>query len=103
MVLFKPYVVYGTVRDWDTDAPSVGVSVKLRNETSGEETQPTITDSNGRFRLDCANFASGYSEGDMIQVIIVASGSLGQDLRFKTICYEQQAQIEELTVKYTVT
>lgn len=63
-----PYPVYGKVYDTDgTTLMGSGVTVKLRNETTGELLSAS-TNSNSEYGLDGGNFASGYSLTDKFTV-----------------------------------
>ena len=58
-----PYLIYGTVSETGTGVDSA--IVKLRNETNNELLSAT-GDSAGRYIFDCANFTSGYMNGDNV-------------------------------------
>ncbi len=67
---YVPYPIYGTINI----ASSAGVTVTATNLSTSE--QITVTsESDSTYTLDCANFPSGYTDGDSIQ--ITANGGTG--------------------------
>ena len=62
-----PYPVDGRVYDMDGSTVITGATVIAFNVTTQEKTSIT-TDTSGDFIIDLANLASGYSNGDHIQL-----------------------------------
>lgn len=95
-----PYVVSIVVYD-SSDVAKEGVTVTAKNEASGETiTGATLTNALGQTLIDLANFPSGYTDGDFIQITASGTGNLGQDLRFKAVAYGTFNQINELNITY---
>ena len=67
-ILLTPYIIFGRATDRNGTALS-GVTVSLYNENSGE-TITTITDASGDYVFDCANFPSGWADGDVLTISI---------------------------------
>lgn len=61
-----PWLIRGVVKDIDEAVDTSGVTVYAYNLTT-EESISTTSNSSGEFILDCANFASGYTNGDVIK------------------------------------
>ena len=97
---FEPYTIYGTVLDDDGVTPRSGVSLNMKNLTTGE-TITGITNSLGQFSMNCADFTSGYSDGDYVLVSTDSSGNNGQDLRIKFVS-RGIGQVNDLDVSYTI-
>lgn len=95
-----PYLVFGVVYSSGGSAATSN-NLTLRNETTNEQIS-TITNSLGQFIFDLANLKSGYTDGDFIRITGTGGTNTGQDLRFKAVCKRDQAQIEELNVKYEI-
>ena len=96
-----PYIVYGYIYQLGTTTGASSNNITLTDETTGE-TISTITNSSGQFLLDLGNLASGYTDGDYVKVTATGGTSNGQNLRFKAICFREQAQIENLDINYEV-
>ena len=96
-----PYIISGTVYQLGTTTPSASNNLILTDETTGEQIS-TITNSQGKFIFDLANLTSGYTDEDFIKITATGTNSNGQNLRFKSVCYDLNAQIEEIKVVYEV-
>ena len=96
-----PYIISGTVYQVGTTTPATSNNLTLTNETTNE-TISTVTNSQGRYIFDLANLASGYSDGDFIRITGTGTNSNGQNLRFKSVCKRDQAQIENLDITYEI-
>jgi hypothetical protein len=72
----NPWLIYGTLLDYLGD-PLVGVTITATNLTTAE-TQTCDTDASGQYMFDCdaPNFASGYSDGDIITITCTYDNSL---------------------------
>ena len=99
-MLVEPYTIYGTVLDDDNVTPRTGVSLTMKNLTTGE-TITGSTNSLGQFSINCADFTSGYSDGDYVLVSTDSSGNNGQDLRIKFIS-RGIGQINEIRTDYMI-
>lgn len=58
----NPHPLYGTAR-----GVASGVTLTAVNRRSNE-TQTVQTEAGGVYLVDCANFANGYQDGDMIEL-----------------------------------
>lgn len=96
-----PYLAGGYVYQVGTTNPSASNNITLLNETTNESIS-AITNSLGQYLFDLANLLSGYTDGDFIRITATGGTANGQLLRFKSVCRREQAQIEELNVKYEV-
>ena len=67
-ILQTPYIVFGKATDRNGNNIANTV-VTLKNENSGEEITFT-TDANGDYVFDCANFPSGWADGDRLTLFI---------------------------------
>lgn len=59
----NPYIIYGTVPEY----PNTTITA---TNTSTSEIQTSITEANTEYNIDCANFTSGYTNYDLIQLSI---------------------------------
>lgn len=73
-LLQTPYIIYGRATD-RSGAVITGEVVTLRNENSGEEIT-FVTDANGDYVFDCANFPSGWADGD---ILALSTGGIDED------------------------
>ena len=97
----NPYLVFGVVHQEGTSTPATSNNLTLRNETTNEAIS-TITNASGQYIFDLANLLSSYTEGDFIKITGTGGSANGQNLRFKCICKREQAQIENLDIKYEI-
>jgi len=95
-----PYIIYGIVEDSGGGA-SASNSLTLLNESNNESIS-TISTTSGKFIFDLANLKNDYANDDFFRITGTGGSSTGQQLRFKAICQRDQAQIEELTIRYEV-
>src|SRR3990167_607933 len=71
-----PYSISGQITDTDGSTALSNVRVVIRNERTNE-TLSTNTDSSGDYIFDIANFSSGYSNGDIVTVLVIYTNSEG--------------------------
>jgi hypothetical protein len=100
-VPFTPYIIAIKVYDSD-DSVVEGVAVTLVNETTGESLVSGVTNSSGETIVDCANFVSGYSDGDFVQLTAGGTGTVGRLLRFKVVSNAAFVQVDGLDINYEV-
>ena len=96
-----PFLIFGTIYDEGTTNGSASNNLTLRNESTNEIIS-TITNSNGQYIFDLANLTSGYSDEDFIKITATGGTDNGQILKFKAVCKEDQAQVNELSVSYKI-
>jgi len=65
-----PFLITGTVSDLDGNSRS-GASVTFKNSNTSDVLGPVLTNSNGVYLVDIANFVNGYTVGD--SVVVTAS------------------------------
>ena len=66
---FTPYLVFGVATDSGGNL-MVGTLITLKN-LSSEESITTTTNDLGQYVFDCANFESGWINGDVLQIYTV--------------------------------
>jgi len=66
------YLIYGVLYDTDGTTPLSGVTVRGRNESTGEKIT-TTTNSQGQYILDFSNLASGWINGDQLTSYVIYS------------------------------
>lgn len=62
-----PYLIQGTVKD-SRNKILIGIEVLVKNTTKNSNPLVIITDSNGKYIADAANFNTDYSSGDSVSV-----------------------------------
>ena len=62
----SPYPISGIITDSDSSVLA-SLIVSVMNVTTGE-TQDVTTNASGQYLVDCANFSSGYTVGDVISI-----------------------------------
>lgn len=67
-LLQTPYLIFGRATDRN-GANIANTQITLKNENSGEEIT-VIADANGEYVFDCANFPSGWADGDILTLSI---------------------------------
>jgi hypothetical protein len=63
---FAPYIIFGQATD-SSGNNIANATITLKNLNSGE-TLTTTSNSSGQYVFDCANFESGWYDGDEIQL-----------------------------------
>ena len=88
---FSPHIIGITL-----DGQGVALTkVIITNQTTGER-QAIATDANKRAIVDCANFTSGYTNGDIIEIENVGA-SYGGD----TVTIDTSGGLQETTIDST--
>lgn len=94
----QPYILAGKVYQSDGTTFSNGTTVQAIQESTGE-ILVNVTNSQGEYAFDCANFTS-YSDGQFIKILATGSTSSTQDLRMKIVS-RSTLQVSEIKVEYT--
>ena len=96
----EPYLISGTITNSNGSAGS-SLSVTLTNETTGKTLTET-TDSNGHYIFDLNNLSTGYSDGDIINVVVEGSGTNGKELVIQTRYYgTSELKLNKMVVEVT--
>ena len=74
-----PFLIAGTCFDTDGTTPLTSTTVTALNETT-RESITTTTNGSGQYIFDCANFTSGFTNGDYVSTTISGTGSIGENL-----------------------
>lgn len=78
----SPRPVYGTIKDNGVALPNR--KVRITNDTTGDIIN-TVTDSDGKYLVDAANFDNGYTEGDTVIVSVDGkSNTFDVEIRYAT-------------------
>lgn len=86
---YLPYPIYGRL----TGTGASSCTVYAKNRTTGETINVT-PNSSGEYAFDCANFPSGYSNGDIIN-IEAHQGTLFAEMEFGAIAKTSSFNILE--------
>ena len=63
-----PYIIQGTVKD-SRNRILIGIEVSIKNTTKNSNPLVIVTDENGKYTADAANFNTDYSSGDSVSVV----------------------------------
>ena len=69
-----PWIIYGVLKNY-IGAVIPGILITATNLTTSD-TQTDTTNALGEYTIDAANFASGYSDGDIITITCTYDNSL---------------------------
>ena len=75
-----PHILYG--RFTDRNGTAVGGATITAKNLASNETITIITDVNGDFILDCANFPNGYVNGDTVELLGASSATINFEIYF---------------------
>jgi hypothetical protein len=110
-----PYAISGHVYDTDGTTAIQGAVVSAKNVNNNEflpNTAHDVTNSAGEYTIDCANFPSGYTDGDVIElhvfspvskrfhvyetVINAVNGSESKNITTEAFTYTTPAKVQAL-------
>ena len=94
-----PYVIPLTIQ-YPSGTGLSSVQVALRNQSTDEVLTQT-TNSSGEVLFDCSNFPSGYTNGDIVE-IVYSNGSLFAEMEYGAIAKTSSfniLEVDEITVE----
>jgi len=97
-----PYLWAGVTFQSDGTTVQPSVALTLTNERTGDQLNATSA-TDGTYVFDLAGLDSGFSEGDLINVVASGSGTKGKVLKFKAFGTRTSRIPQSLSIAYTST